>query len=189
MRHIHQSVWTAAAMLFIVAGPTAQHAGHPTAGGPSATATLKTAEGRTVGEAMLRETPNGVLVHLKLKGVPAGTRAFHMHTTGRCDAPSFESAGEHFNPEGAGHGFAAAKGPHAGDLPNLHIPASGELEVELLAARVTLGDGKTGLLDADGSALVLHAGPDDYSSDPAGNAGDRLACAVVTAAADAKPSR
>jgi Cu-Zn family superoxide dismutase len=97
---------------------------------------------------------------------------------GRCEPP-FTTAGGHFNPGGRKHGFSNPDGMHAGDLPNLRVGKDGTAEAELLTAQVTLSPGPTSLLDADGSAIVLHAGPDDYVSDPAGNAGDRIACGVI----------
>ena len=191
MRRIQYFIWALPGLLLVVGsgGLVAQHAGHQATAAWAATASVKSADGRTVGEARLRQTTNGVLVHLALTDAPSGIHALHLHTVGRCDAPSFESAGEHFNPSGAGHGFDAAKGPHAGDLPNLHVPPSGDLEVEMLAAHATLARGPASLLDADGSALVLHASPDDYTSDPAGNAGARVACGVLAAAGSQPMSR
>ena len=151
----------------------------PTAA-PGAKATLKDASGKTVGEATLRESPAGVLVKLELQGVPAGTHALHIHTVGKCDPPDFMTAGGHFNPTTMKHGLLASGGPHAGDMPNLFVPADGKLSVEVLDANVTLAAGPKSLFDADGSALMLHATADDYTSDPAGNAGGRIACGVVT---------
>ncbi len=140
---------------------------------------LNDAKGQRIGRAELTETPVGVLVHLTLSNAPSGVRAFHVHGTGRCDPPAFESAGGHFNPAGAQHGFSNPDGAHAGDLPNLHV-GGGPTEMEILVPGTTLGSGGPGLLDADGAALVLHGAADDYRSDPAGNAGPRIACGVVT---------
>jgi Cu-Zn family superoxide dismutase len=191
MRRIQCSIWAIPGLLLVVGsgGLIAQHAGHQAAAAWSATASIRNAEGRAVGEARLRQTTKGVLVHVALTDAPRGIHALHLHTVGRCDAPSFDSAGEHFNPTGAGHGFDAATGAHAGDLPNLHVPPDGDLEVEVLAAHATLAGGPASLLDADGSALVLHASPDDYASDPAGNAGPRVACGVLAATASQPMSR
>jgi len=147
---------------------------------PGAKATLKDAQGKTLGEATLRESAAGVLVKLDLQGVPAGTHAFHIHTVGKCDAPDFMTAGGHFNPTTMKHGLLATGGPHAGDMPNLYVPADGKLSVEVLDSNVTLAAGPKSVFDADGSALMLHATADDYTSDPAGNAGARIACGVVT---------
>jgi Cu-Zn family superoxide dismutase len=144
-----------------------------------ATATLKNAEGNDVGMASLTQTPAGVLIRLTVKRLPPGERAFHIHGVGKCEPP-FTSAGPHFNPGGKKHGLKAAEGHHAGDLPNLHVPAGGELTVEVLNADVTLEKGKpNSLLGGQGTALVIHAGKDDYKSDPAGDAGGRIACGPV----------
>jgi len=145
-----------------------------------AKATLKDAQGKEVGEVRLVQATNGVLIRLALKGAPPGERAFHIHAVGKCEPP-FTSAGPHFNPAGHKHGLEAREGSHAGDMPNLHIPGSGELVIEVANPMVTLAKGQpNSLFDADGSAIVIHAGKDDYRSDPAGNAGDRIICGVVT---------
>lgn len=146
----------------------------------TAKATLKDGQGKQVGEVELVQLTNGVLLRMALKGVPPGERAFHIHAVGKCEAP-FTSAGPHFNPSNHKHGLEAKEGSHAGDMPNLHIPASGELKIEIVNAMVTLAKGQpASLFDADGSSIVIHAGKDDYKSDPAGNAGDRIVCGVVT---------
>lgn len=144
-----------------------------------AKATLKNADGKEVGTAALTQTPAGVLIRLSVNGVPPGERAFHIHGVGKCEPP-FTSAGPHFNPGSKKHGLMAAEGHHAGDLPNLHVPASGELVVEVLNPEVTLEKGKPGsLLGGQSTALVIHAGKDDYKTDPAGDAGGRIACGVI----------
>ncbi|MEZ5285204.1 MAG: superoxide dismutase family protein [Vicinamibacterales bacterium] len=142
-------------------------------------AELKDAKGATVGTATLTDTPNGVLIHLMLTSGPAGTHAFHVHAVGKCEAPGFTSAGGHFNPAGVPHGIEVKGGGHAGDLPNIHVPADGKLDVEILARGTTLSGGSNAIMDADGGALVIHATGDDYKTDPSGAAGDRLACGVV----------
>lgn len=144
-----------------------------------AKAELKDASGKSIGTAVLTDTPHGVLVRLNLTAAPAGIHAFHIHTTGKCEAP-FTSAGGHFNPAMKQHGIENMNGMHAGDLPNFTVPTGGMLQLDLLAEGVTLKAGANSLLDADGSALVLHATGDDYRTDPAGNAGDRIACGVVS---------
>ena len=145
----------------------------------SAKATLKNAEGKEVGTAALTETPAGVLIKLSVNGLPPGERAFHVHGVGKCEPP-FTSAGPHFNPGGKKHGLMAAEGHHAGDLPNLHVPADGALVVEVLNREVTLEKGKpSSLLGGQGTALVIHAGKDDYKTDPAGDAGGRIACGLI----------
>ena len=143
-----------------------------------AKATLKDKSGKSVGDVDLLQTPNGVLLKLSLKEMPPGERAFHIHAVGKCEAP-FESAGPHFNPGNHKHGMMSGPG-HAGDMPNLHILQSGELTVEILNAAISLEKGKpNSVFDADGSSIVIHDKADDYKSDPAGNAGDRIVCGVI----------
>jgi Cu-Zn family superoxide dismutase len=142
-------------------------------------AVLKDADGKEIGKASLLTTPGGTLITLELTAAPPGVHGFHIHTTGKCEPPKFESAGGHFNPDESQHGFLNAEGPHAGDMPNIHVPESGKLTVEVLNTLVTVG-GENALLDEDGAAMVLHADPDDYKSDPAGHAGGRIACGVIT---------
>jgi superoxide dismutase, Cu-Zn family len=144
-----------------------------------ASAVLKDAQGTEVGKATLTTTPSGVLISLDLTALPAGDHAFHIHAVGKCEPPKFESAGPHFNPDSTKHGLMNPKGPHAGDMPNLHVPEGGKLQVEVLNPTSTLS-AESALLDEDGSAIVVHAGADDYQTDPAGNAGDRMACGVIT---------
>ena len=146
----------------------------------TAKAPVKDAAGKDVGTVELTQTAHGVLLKLSLKGIPAGEHAFHIHAVGKCEPP-FTSAGGHFNPASKKHGMAAADGPHAGDMPNLHVPASGELVVEIANPAITLAKGQpNSVFDADGSAIIVHAGVDDYKTDPTGNAGDRIACGVIS---------
>jgi Cu-Zn family superoxide dismutase len=145
----------------------------------SASAPLKDAQGKEVGSVNLAQTPHGVLINVAVKGLPPGEHAFHVHAVGKCEPP-FTSAGGHFNPGGKKHGLLVAEGHHAGDMPNLHVPQSGDLTVEILNADIALDKGKpNSVFDADGSAIVIHAGSDDYKGDPAGNAGGRIACGVI----------
>ena len=143
-----------------------------------ASTTLKDADGKDVGTATLTETPNGVLIALDVSGIPAGNHAFHVHAVGKCEAPDFKSAGPHFNPEETKHGIMSEHGPHAGDMPNLEVPADGKLKVEVLNTLLKL-KGENAIFDDDGAALVIHAKADDYKTDPAGDAGDRIACGVI----------
>lgn len=145
----------------------------------AASAELKDADGKTVGTAELQDTPSGLLMTVTLQGLSPGEHAFHIHETGACEPPAFESAGGHFNPHGKEHGYMSPAGNHAGDLPNIHVPESGNLTFEAIARQASLGDGPGNVLDSDGSALMIHAGPDDYKTDPAGGAGDRIACGVI----------
>jgi superoxide dismutase, Cu-Zn family len=123
----------------------------------------------------VRDTPNGLIVTARFTGLPEGVRAFHIHAVGACEPP-FQSAGGHFNPDGHEHGMENPQGMHAGDLPNLHVPASGELTVEYFVVGLSLDD----LFDDDGTSFVVHDGADDYATDPAGDAGPRIACGVVS---------
>jgi Cu-Zn family superoxide dismutase len=145
----------------------------------TAEAILKDKDGKDIGKVELVQQGHGVLLKLNLKGLPAGERAFHIHEVGKCEAP-FTSAGGHFNPGGKKHGSANPAGAHAGDMPNLVIPASGALTIEISNHMITLAKGQpNSVLDADGSSIVIHAAADDYKTDPAGNAGDRIACGII----------
>lgn len=145
----------------------------------TAKAMLKDAKGQDVGSVSFIQTPAGVLLQLSLKGVPAGEHAFHIHAVGKCEPPGFDSAGGHFNPANAHHGLMSGPG-HAGDMPNLHVPAGGALDLEVLNASITLDrDKPNSVFHPGGTAIVIHAGKDDYTSDPAGNAGARIICGVI----------
>ncbi len=151
-------------------------AGGAAAGG--ATATLRDASGREVGTLTLADGPQGITVSGRLAGVSPGDRAIHLHTTGRCDGPTFESAGDHWNPTNREHGSRSANGPHLGDLPNIEVARNGSVTVQETTPGGTLR-GANALLDADGAAVVVHLKADDYRTQPSGDAGDRIACGVV----------
>jgi superoxide dismutase, Cu-Zn family len=145
----------------------------------TAKAALKSVDSKDVGAVELTQTPAGVLLRVSVKGLPPGEHAFHVHAVGKCDPP-FDSAGGHFNPGGKKHGLMAPEGHHAGDMPNLHIPQSGELVVEVLNPAITLEQAKpNSVVGPNGTAIVIHTGVDDYKTDPAGNAGGRIACGVI----------
>jgi len=145
----------------------------------TAVAALKSVDGKDVGAVELTQTPTGVLLKVSVKGLPSGEHAFHVHAVGKCDPP-FDSAGGHFNPAAKKHGLMASEGHHAGDMPNLHIPEGGELVVEVLNPAITLEQGQpNSVFGPNGTAIVIHAGVDDYKTDPAGNAGARIACGVI----------
>ena len=149
---------------------------------PSATAELKSADGKDVGKVTLTQTKAGVRLQLALNGVPPGEHAFHVHAVGKCEPP-FTSAGPHFNPGQKKHGKENPEGHHAGDMDNVTVPANGKLNATIVNNDITLEKGKpNSVFQEGGTALVVHAKQDDYKSDPAGNAGDRIACGVITEA-------
>lgn len=156
-------------------GPTL---GKTTATPPAieATAQLLGPNGELRGTATVSQTPAGTRVAAHIEGLPAGTYAIHLHAVGKCDAPKFTTAGAHFNPTMKQHGRDNPMGPHEGDLPNVVVGSNGTGDIDYTVAGMTLKGGTAPLLDADGAAIVLHAGPDDYRTDPSGNSGDRIAC-------------
>ena len=145
----------------------------------AASADIINAKGEKIGIANLRQTRRGVKIRLNASGLPEGTHAFHIHAVGKCDTPDFKSAGPHFNPSGKKHGTKNPEGSHAGDLPNIEVGKDGRAKASALATGVTLGDGENSLFHRDGTALVIHEKADDYMTDPAGNAGARIACGVI----------
>lgn len=147
-------------------------------GGAAATAALRDSAGHDLGTLTLADASGGVSVSGTLRGLPPGTHAIHIHTTGSCEAPGFTSAGGHWNPTSKQHGSQNPQGPHFGDMPNITVAADSTVTVQATTPGGSL-HGENALLDADGAAVMIHMGEDDYRSDPAGNAGSRIACGTV----------
>ena len=147
---------------------------------PAAVARLVDTNGKLVGQAVFLQEGRSVRVLLDVTGLPPGMHAVHLHEVGRCDVPSFESAGGHFNPEKAQHGTLNRRGPHAGDLPNIVVETTGKGHLEASTRRINVRSrGKDSLLAGNGTALIVHAAADDLTTDPDGDSGARLACGVV----------
>ena len=146
----------------------------------SAGATLQDKDGKNVGVATLIQTGDEVRIAVTGYRLPPGPHGLHIHAVGQCAPPDFTSAGGHFNPGGKQHGRQNPAGPHAGDLPNLEVAASGEGGFDITTKAVTLGPGPTSLFGEKGTSIVIHAARDDDKTDPAGNSGARIACGVIT---------
>lgn len=142
-------------------------------------ADLRDANGAILARATLEQAGDAVRIRIQAAGLPAGTYGAHVHMTGRCDAPDFASAGAHWNPTGHQHGSDNPEGPHLGDLPNLIVAADGTGEISFDMAGTTLRGGNHPVMDDDGAAVIVHADPDDYRTDPSGNSGARIACGIV----------
>lgn len=154
-------------------GMTAEQAGG------AATADLRQADGRSVARAQVVQNGDGVRVIIEAMGLPSGTYGAHIHTSGRCDGPEYTTAGGHWNPMTRQHGSENPQGPHLGDLPNLTIAADGTGSISFDVPHGRLRGGDYAVLDADGAAVIVHASPDDYRTDPSGNSGARIACGVL----------
>ena len=145
----------------------------------TAKADLPDSQGKKVGTAELTQALEGVKIVLTVSGLAPGQHAFHIHTLGKCEGPDFKSAGGHFNPYNKKHGLKNPEGPHAGDMENIQV-GDGAGAAEIVNKQVTLADGPNSLFHEGGTAIVIHASPDDNMTDPAGNAGARIACGVIT---------
>jgi len=172
------------ALLAVTAGALALSAcmsdgGKAPGAGTTARAALNNASGEMKARATIQETGAGLVVTVNASGMTPGDYAFHVHTTGKCDAPGFTTAGGHWNPAMKQHGKDNPAGMHMGDLPNLTVGADGTGTLTYTIAGGKLSSGDMPLFDADGAALMLHEKADDYKSDPAGAAGARVACGVV----------
>lgn len=157
--------------------PTVSLAATPTI----ASATLIGANGNPAGEAVFKAAKDGVVMTITATGLSPGPHGLHLHAVGSCQTPDFKSAGGHWNPMNRKHGMESSEGPHMGDLPNLQVDAQGRGYIEALIKMARLDGSAMGLLDADGTAIVVHASPDDNMTDPSGNSGARVVCGVVKA--------
>lgn len=179
-----KAIAIAAAIPFVMLGGCAtQGASGPStpAPAPMAQAALAAGDGAARGTATVTEAADGLHVRVSATGLTPGVHAVHVHTTGACTAPDFTSAGGHWNPTGKQHGHDNPAGMHMGDMPNMTVAGDGAGVLEYVIPGGLLATGAMPLLDADGAAVVVHAGPDDNVSDPAGNAGGRVACGVLKA--------
>ena len=138
-----------------------------------------------IGEVRVIDDQSGSRIHIEATGLPAGVHGVHLHAVGRCDGPGFTAAGPHWNPTHRQHGHDNPAGHHEGDLGNVNVDPDGGLHTDLIATDVRLlaAPGSRGFVisDADGTAFIIHASPDDERTDPSGNSGERIACAVVAA--------
>lgn len=143
-------------------------------------AVLINREGDRVGLATFTETSDGVQVEVDGWSLPPGVHGLHIHEYGSCEAPSFDSAGGHYNPTDAAHGFDHPKGPHAGDLPNIEVDEEGQLHVKVMGEMISIQEGaKNNILKEGGTSIMIHSQEDDYISQPSGNAKERIACGVI----------
>ena len=150
-----------------------------TPGAAMQSAQLVDAQGKAIGQVAMSEDGNGVTLKVTAAGLPAGMHGVHLHEKGMCEGPKFESAGAHWNPMTKQHGRDNPMGAHLGDLANMDAAAGAEASSTYLVAGVTMGGTSNALADADGTSLVVHAKADDYKTDPSGDSGDRIACAVL----------
>jgi Cu-Zn family superoxide dismutase len=185
---LHGSLTKGAAAGAVAALVATAPGGAALAQGVGASATLMDSSGRTVGTAQFTQLAGGVRITLSASNLPPGPHGIHLHEVGVCDAPAFMGAGAHFNPTNRQHGLSNPLGPHAGDLPELTVASNGTASYATTNSMVSLGTGPESLLDANGSALVIHADADDQMTDPSGNTGARIACGVLVRGAAALPA-
>ena len=137
-------------------------------------------QGKSVGTAVLSPAPKGVKIQLNLMNLPTGEHAIHVHSVAKCEGPAFTTAGGHLNPDSKKHGMQNPDGPHAGDMPNFTVSADGKAKTTIIAPGVTMGDDNHSIFSNGGTALMIHEKADDMKTDPAGAAGARIACGVIT---------
>ena len=177
---MRNTVWIAAALALGACAPAGQGTTQDEVRPRQFTAPLYDAQGAAMGTLTLVQRGTSVQVQVASTGLPAGTHGVHFHEAGLCEGPAFTSAGGHLNPTGRQHGLSNPNGPHLGDLPNLVVGADGRGTLEATVAG-SLTPGQAPLFDANGTAFIVHAGTDDQRTDPSGNSGARIACAVVAA--------
>src|ERR1700756_3186062 len=141
---------------------------------------LKDAQGKSVGSALMYQGKEGMVIQLNLHDLPTGEHAIHIHQNAKCDPPDFKSAGPHLNPDNKKHGLENPEGHHVGDMPNFSVGANGKAETKVINKDVTWENDSHSIFSNGGTALVIHAKADDMKTDPAGNAGDRIACGLIT---------
>jgi Cu-Zn family superoxide dismutase len=145
-----------------------------------ARAEIRDSGGRIVARAAAAAVREGVRVRVETAGLAAGSYGAHVHAVGRCEAPGFDSAGPHWNPTTREHGSLNPRGHHLGDLPNLVVGVDGAGSIEFTIPTARMSGGEPAMMDGDGAAIVIHARPDDYRTDPSGNSGARIACGILS---------